>query len=144
MDNKPVIVGVDGAEDSVRALRWAATHAGSVGAPLHAYGVFEVPAMHSPYGMAAWENPENLEKNMRTVLADTIAKALGEDAQVEQKVLQGHPAKVLVEHSGEAGLLVIGSRGRGAFAGMLLGSVSQYVVARAKCPVVVMPTHSED
>ncbi|MGW8590270.1 universal stress protein [Dietzia sp. NPDC055340] len=146
METKPVIVGIDGAEDSVRALQWAVVHARSVGAPLHVMAVYEVPAMLSPYGMAAWENPANLEQNARAMLDATVKSALGEDegAAVVQRVVQGHPGKVLVEQSDGAGLLVIGSRGRGAFTGMLLGSVSQYVVARAKCPVVVMPHNAPD
>jgi nucleotide-binding universal stress UspA family protein len=50
----------------------------------------------------------------------------------------GHPARVLLDAAADAVLLVVGSRGRGGFTGMLLGSVSQHVVARAPCPVVVV------
>lgn len=144
MITKPIIVGVDGADDSVRALRWAADHARTIDAPLHVLAAFEIPTQFGPYGMAGWENPTDLEKRARSVLSDTVRSTLGEDAQVVQHVVQGHPAQALVERSPEALLIVLGSRGRGGFAGLLLGSVSQHVVAHAKCPVVVMPHNAPD
>jgi nucleotide-binding universal stress UspA family protein len=57
---------------------------------------------------------------------------------VSQRAVMGHPAKVLLDAAADAALLVVGSRGRGGFTGMLLGSVSQHVIARAACPVVVV------
>lgn len=144
MTTKPIIVGIDGADDSVRALRWAADHARAVGAPLHVLAAFEIPAQYGPYGMAGWENPADLEKRARAVLSDTVRSTLGEDATVVEHVVQGHPAHALVEKSDDALLLVMGSRGRGGFAGLLLGSVSQHVVAHARCPVVVMPHNAPD
>lgn len=144
MSTKPVIVGIDGADDSVRALRWAAEHARAVGAPLQVLSAFEVPTQFGPYGMAGWENPTDLEKRAREVLSDTVQSTLGEDAQVIEHVVRRHPAQALVEMSDQAQLIVMGSRGRGGFAGLLLGSVSQYVVAHARCPVVVMPHNAPD
>lgn len=144
MDAKPVIVGVDGAQDSVRALRWAAEYARAHEAPLHALAVFDVPTVFGPYAMAGWENSTDLERNARSMLADTVRETLGEDAQVEEHVARGHPAAALVAASHDARLVVVGSRGRGGFAGLLLGSVSQHVVAHAQCPVVVMPHSAPD
>lgn len=144
MSTKPIIVGIDGADDSVRALRWAADHARTVGAPLHVLSAFEIPTQFGPYGMAGWENPTDLEKRARDVLSDTVRSTLGEDAQVTEHVVRNHPAHALVEMSEQAHLIVMGSRGRGGFAGLLLGSVSQYVVAHARCPVVVMPHNAPD
>jgi nucleotide-binding universal stress UspA family protein len=57
---------------------------------------------------------------------------------VRTSIAEGSPAKVLIERSKEADLLVVGARGREGFAGMLLGSVSQHIVAHAECPVVVV------
>ncbi len=53
-------------------------------------------------------------------------------------VVEGAPAKVLIDHSADADLLVVGSRGHGGFAGMVLGSVSQHLAAHANCPIVIV------
>jgi nucleotide-binding universal stress UspA family protein len=80
------------------------------------------------------------EGEATSTLKDTVAKAVDSpDAdRVSQRVVQGHPAQVLVDAAADAALLVVGSRGRGGFTGMLLGSASQHVIARAACPVVVV------
>ena len=74
-------------------------------------------------------------------LEKSVANAVDspEADRVSQRVVEGHPAQVLLDAAADAALLVVGSRGRGGFRGMLLGSVSQDVVARAACPVVVVP-----
>lgn len=56
---------------------------------------------------------------------------------LEYKIIEGHPAPVLVAESREADLLVVGSRGHGEFIGMLIGSTSEHCVTNASCPVVV-------
>jgi nucleotide-binding universal stress UspA family protein len=74
-------------------------------------------------------------------MTETLAKAVAEAApglDIEQQISYGHPAQVLVEQSGEADLLVVGSHGHGAFTGMLVGSVSIHCVTNAQCPVVVI------
>lgn len=144
MNAKPVVVGVDGAEDSIRALKWAADYAHTNDAPLHVLTAFFVPTIFGPYAMADWQSPSSLEEAARIMLTETVRNTLGEDAQVEQRVLKGHPAEALVATSEDARLLVVGSRGRGGVAGMLMGSVSQHVVAHARCPVVVMPRNASE
>lgn len=138
MENKPVIVGVDGSVDSVQALQWAAEYARAYQVPLQALTTFKVPNVYGPQAMAGWEDPTRLKEDSRNMLADTVREALGQDARVEEQVLRGHPAQVLVKASQDAQLLVVGSRGRGGFTGLLLGSVSQHVVTHARCTVVVM------
>lgn len=139
MEAKPVVVGIDGGPDSLRALAWAADYAGTVNAPLIVLTAYEIPTTFGPYAMAGWEDSTQLEQRARETLAEAVRDTLGDDATAEQHVVRGHPAQVLVAASRDAHLVVVGSRGRGGFAGMLLGSVSQHVVAHARCPVVVLP-----
>lgn len=139
MDVKPVVVGVDGGPDSIRALEWAAEYARDVRAPLIALTAYEPTAVVGPYAMAGWESPETLEENARTMLADVVRDTLGENADVAQYALRGHPAEAIIAASKDARLIVVGSRGRGGFKGLLLGSVSQHVVPHSLCPVVVLP-----
>ena len=139
-----IVVGVDGSSHSEEALRWALGQARLTGQPVEA--------------VTSWSNLIDLGvggegglvgfdwKGLATsTLENTVAKAVDSaDAdRVTQRVVQGHPAKVLVDAAADAALLVVGSRGRGGFKGMLLGSVSQHVVARAACPVVVVRTPAD-
>lgn len=132
-----IVVGVDGSDPSKEALRWAADQAGLTGARLRVVLSWELPsaAYLSPL-------PEGLdfEKDAHQVLDEEIDGVLGADPgiEVERVVVEGHPAPVLLEMSKDAGLLVVGSRGHGQFAGMLLGSVSEHCVSHAACPVVVV------
>lgn len=144
MDAKPVVVGVDGGPDSLKALAWAADYASTVGAPVIAIAAVETPAVVGPYAMAGWVDPEVLEDRARTMLADSVRDTLGDEAQVEQTVIRGHPAEAIVTASQDARLVVVGSRGWGGFRGLLMGSVSQHVVSHSHSPVVVLPRHSED
>ncbi|MDV8000257.1 universal stress protein [Rhodococcus sp. IEGM 1408] len=139
MEAKPVVVGVDGGPDSIRALEWAADYARTVEAPLVAVTAFDLPTIYGPYAMVGWESSTELENQARSMLADAVRNTLGEDALVDQRVIRGHPAEVMVAASGDARLVVMGSRGHGGFAGMVMGSVSQHVVSHARCPVVVLP-----
>ncbi|NYF98498.1 universal stress protein [Janibacter cremeus] len=139
MASKPIIVGIDGSADSVRALKWAAEHARLVDAPLVGLVAWDLEPVYGYMAMTNWETSESVEREARTMMADAIGDALGKDAQIEERSVRGHAAKVLVEASEDAQLVVVGSRGRGGFMGMLLGSVSQHVVTHARCPVMVMP-----
>jgi nucleotide-binding universal stress UspA family protein len=133
-----IVVGVDGSGPSVDALRWAATEARLRGDALEVITAWEWPLS---FGWAPpWPADFNPEKEAGAALAEVISKELGEGSglEVRQKVVEGHPAAALVEASKEADLLVVGSRGHGAFTGMLLGSVSEHCAAHAGCPVVVV------
>lgn len=145
MDTRPVVVGVDGGPDSLQALQWAADYARLVDAPLVALTAYQLPTVYGPYAMAGWSDSSELESSARHMLEGAVRDTLGEDFTVTLAVLQGHPAEAVVAASGDARLVVLGSRGHGGFAGMLLGSVSQHVVAHALCPVLVLPhQHTAD
>lgn len=144
MDTRPVVVGVDGGPDSLRALQWAAEYAAALDAPLIALSAYQLPVVYGPYAMAGWEDSSELEGSTREMLAEAVREALGDDASVTPAIIQGHAAEALIVASRDARLVVVGSRGRGGFTGMMLGSVSQHVVAHAHCPVVVLPHSSLD
>lgn len=141
-----IVVGMDGSARSMAALEWAVAEARVRGC-----GVKIVMAWQHPqaYGAAdVWGLGTDPSLDAAEVLAsaaDAEAERLAEQAAPARDVpmtwetVEGHPAEVLVGISGNADLLVVGSRGHGGFVGMLLGSVSQHVVAHAKCPVLVVP-----
>ncbi|BCY09468.1 universal stress protein [Actinoplanes sp. L3-i22] len=133
-----VVVGVDGSSSSTAALRWAAHQARITGGRLLAVMAWEVPVF---YGWAPAYPYEDLPATAGKVLGETVREALGvgaPDVPVLESVVAGHPAQVLIEASGRAALLVVGSHGHGTFTGGLLGSVSQRCVHHAHCPVVVV------
>ncbi len=144
---RPIVVGVDGSPSSLRALEWAVGQARLVEAPVEAVIAWQDPAI---YGMGfGWApvsfDSDTLAAAAEKVLADSLAQLTtgkqteGSPAQVVARVVQGPPAQVLLEAARGAQLLVVGSRGHGTLAGVLLGSVSQHCVQHAPCPVLVIP-----
>jgi nucleotide-binding universal stress UspA family protein len=134
-----VVVGVDGSPSSVLALKWATNYATTTGARLRAVLAWHFPAAAgpAPVGVA----PEVISDEVRSDMSAALAKAVAEGApgmEVDQVVGYGHPVQILVDESAKADLLVVGSRGHGAFTGMLVGSVSIHCVTHAHCPVVVI------
>jgi nucleotide-binding universal stress UspA family protein len=139
---RSIVVGVDGSPSSQLALRWAVDRAGQTGQPVHAVIAWDYPVMAGipvNYGIGQVDAGD-WAGNSREILDETIRQTLTADemARVEQHVVHGHPAKVLQEAAADADLLVVGCRGHGGFAGMLLGSVSQHLIAHAPCPVTVV------
>ena len=133
-----IVVGVDGSPRSGEALRWAVRQAALTGASVDAVIAWHDPSSYEGY---AWLIAD-------TSYAEAAAKALGETVgtvvpadsgvTVHQRVEEGHPARVLLDAADGADLLVVGSRGHGGFAGLLLGSVSQHCVLHSPCPVLVI------
>jgi nucleotide-binding universal stress UspA family protein len=132
-----IVVGIDGSDASLDALAWAARQAELTGGTLLVLTTWEWPAS------LGWAVPVPDNFNPASHAASGVETAVAAvraehpSLTIETRVAEGHPAPVLVEASRDADLLVVGSRGRGAFAGMLLGSVSAHCVTRAHCPVVV-------
>ena len=127
-----------------RALKWAVTEAEAWGAELTA--IAAVP-MASGAGALAWlpaaVDREQVLADVRSGLDRAINEALEghEGVTVRRHALDGNPAELLAEFSTAVDLIVVGSRGRGGFSGLLLGSTSQAVLSHASCPVLVAPTH---
>lgn len=136
MGSGRIVVGVDGSSSSARAVAWAARQAKLTGAELHAVAAWNWAATYGyvPVGDFDWE-AETLR-----MLDGVLEKAVdaGQLASAHRHVTEGHPAQVLLDAGEGAELLVVGNRGHGGFSGMLLGSVSQYLVTHAHCPVVVV------
>lgn len=136
-----IVVGVDGSENSLDALRWAAAEARLRGAPLRVVGTFTTPIMSTGYEVAV-PDPDDLDAAAHTMLGAAVdaVRETGdlEGVDVSTEVLEGHAGERLIALSREADLLVVGSRGHGGFMGLLLGSVTTYVVNHAMCPVVVV------
>jgi nucleotide-binding universal stress UspA family protein len=130
-----IVVGVDGSPQSEHALRWAADQARTTGRRLHAVLAWQLPF---GYGVTARAEPDPAAHGEH-LLSTTVSHALGEQdaAATEREVVQDAPAAALLRAAENADLLVVGCRGRGGFAGMLLGSVSRHVAAHASCPVVI-------
>jgi nucleotide-binding universal stress UspA family protein len=138
-----IVVGVDGSEPSRRALRWAAQQAKLTGAALNVVTSWEYPPS---FGWAPpYPQEFNPDQDAREALQEAVAAELGTDPEVavQLTVVEGHPSFVLTEAAQSAALLVVGSRGHGAFAGMMLGSVSEYCASHSPCPVVVV-RHPDD
>jgi nucleotide-binding universal stress UspA family protein len=138
----PVVVGVDGSDGSVAALRWAARYGAATKTPVRAVLVWHYPTSASapPPGHAPEQVQHEVEGEEADALREMLAKAAPDmaDAEVHGVIRYGHPAQALIDESSQAGLLVVGRRGRGGFLGMHVGSVSQHCVNGAHCPIVVV------
>jgi nucleotide-binding universal stress UspA family protein len=136
-----IVVGVDGSREGERALLWAVEEARLRGAEL------ELVQAAPPAGMwdavTGWSSRAQLERAAEELLDEVLeevvlARVDTGDLVVHRTVRSGAAAEVLTEQARGADLLVVGARGRGGFAGLLLGSVAAQVVSHAPCPVVVV------
>lgn len=136
-----IVVGVDGSEGSVAALRWAVGEAALRGAVVEAVSSFHVPYVGAASVMPLMLDPEEFrdaaDAVLRKVIDEVDASSLAEP--VRPMVIEGPASTVLVEAGRRASLLVVGARGHGGLTGMLLGSVSRQVTEHATIPVVVVP-----
>ena len=131
---RTIVVGVDGSDGSVGALSWACDRASATGASVEAVTTWQWPMSLGP----AVPIPTGYDPagDAQTMLEAIVAPEADRypSLTIRTRVVEGHPAEALVEASRHADLLVVGSRGHGGFAGMLLGSVSQHCAAHAACP----------
>ena len=150
-----VVVGVDGSAGAAEALRWAVAEAhlrkarlrivhawtyGYTGLPLGGFGAMGGFDSYLPFDGI---DPVELQKAAEGLVETAIAKVAGgiRGVELQRRVVEGGAAQVLIGAAVGADLLVVGSRGHGGFAGLMLGSVSQQCVHHAPCPVVVVRTH---
>jgi nucleotide-binding universal stress UspA family protein len=134
-----IVVGVDGSEPSIRALRWAARQAGLTGDALEAVISWEYPAAGWATMVAAIPADFDPQALAAQVLDEALEQTLGDEAAaVARTVLIGNPAQALMDRSDGASLLVVGDRGYSGFKATLLGSVGLHLAQHAPCPVVVV------
>ena len=142
MAAKPIVAGTDGSEESLRAVDWAAREAALRGAPLRIVSAATLlPRMVPRAGSAEYDTVTDvLVKDRDRALAAAAERAakMAPGLLIDADRLTGQPAEAVTESGAGALMLVVGSRGRGAFTAMVLGSVSRYVASHASCPVVVV------
>ncbi|WP_028281176.1 universal stress protein [Arthrobacter sp. H5] len=136
--NSPrIVVGVDGSEQSIAALRFARKLAPPFGAVIQAISTWDYPPEYAGYVPIESDNFDEITQKR---LDTAVQAAYGEDPPegLEKLVVFSHPSKGLVKAAEGAVMLVLGRRGHGSFRGLLMGSVSGACVAHAKCPVLVV------
>lgn len=138
-----IVVGVDGSELSNSALQWAVeeAHHRDFRVLVVSTWIMEQPAGFQPsLAGTAWGYDPNLGPSTHAMVDDMISKIAVQfpDVVIDKRVVAGRAAKELIALSNDAALVVVGSRGHGGFSGMLIGSVSQHVLAHSTCSVVVV------
>ena len=135
-----IVVGVDGSQHAVAALEFAVEEAALRGAHLRIVFAWNVPTT-SAVGMLSAKLMRSFDDEAERIVQAAVARAgeLQPSCVCEPRVVKGDPGSVLLAEARGATLLVVGSRGRGGVAGMLLGSVSRQVLHHAPCPVTMVP-----
>jgi nucleotide-binding universal stress UspA family protein len=137
-----IVVGVDGSPGADAALRWAWDEAQRRHAQLNVVHAWTIPYVGElGWTSAAVVSQDALKQAAKATLADSLERVVppGSHVIVHEVIAEGSAAAVLREQANDADLLVVGSRGRGGFAGLVLGSVSQQCAHHSPCPVVIVP-----
>jgi nucleotide-binding universal stress UspA family protein len=137
-----IVVGVDGSDGSAIALDFAMKEAALRGSRLRLVSAWEIPASVLASVVAGKEFYEEFRETAIRVAREAAQLVNAQQPRVEHEeiVVEGQAAKVLLENSEDAELMVVGRRGHGSFREMLLGSISRQVVVHAKCPLVIVPS----
>jgi nucleotide-binding universal stress UspA family protein len=142
MAAKPIVAGTDGSEESLRAVDWAAREAALRGVPLRIVAAAALlPRMSARVGTVEYQNVTDVlvsERDSALAAAAERAARAADGVLIDTDELSGPPADAIVASGSGALMLVVGSRGVGAFTALLLGSVSRYAASHAPCPVVVV------
>ncbi|MGO4692287.1 universal stress protein [Glaciibacter sp. 2TAF33] len=139
----PILVGIDGSAASVEALHRAAELALGLDRPLEGIAVWELPhAMYDVYYPEPGWSPAGDAQQVLDAAAAAVFDGQTPDWYTAS-TRKGKPARVLIEASAGAEMLVLGSRGHGGFVGLMLGSVSMACAAHAQCPVLIVHPSKE-
>lgn len=136
-----IVVGVDGSAPSLQALQQAAELAASLDCSLDAVTTWEHSRLYDPHyadwaAISEWPPEGEAGKVLATAIHEAFQGT--PPLPIRMKVEQGRAARVLIRESKDARMLVLGSRGHGGFAGLLLGSVGTACAAHAACPVLII------
>jgi nucleotide-binding universal stress UspA family protein len=138
----PIVTATDGSEESLRAVEWAAREAELRGLPLRIVSAAALPPRMAEHqtasGVPTVADTVVNDRDRALAAATERATAVAPDILVDADGLGGSPAQAITEAGSGASMLVVGSRGMGAFTALILGSVSRYAAAHAVCPVVVV------
>lgn len=137
----PIVVGIDGSPYQPAVLDWAVAEARLRHRPLALVHGFEWSTLGTSFEAAPYGAVQEMIHDNAVRVRDEAAaavRAAAPDVEVTARVVNGSPATVLVRESARAALVVVGHRGRGGFAGLLVGSVAAKVAAHADCPVLVV------
>ncbi len=139
-----ILVGIDGSDHSQRALEWAMKEAAIRHAPLTVLTVHQAVRGYLS-GAAVYPDDTALTQKAREAVqaeTDKVLAGLGESRpeSVTVRAVHGFPAEELIEASRDADMVVVGERGAGGFARLVMGSVTTQVAHHAHCPVVIIPT----
>jgi len=139
-----IVVGTDGSDASLDAMRWALEEARARDGRLVVVHAWHVPNVPGPMGLPLMTVPrEDLERNARAVLDAAIRHLDRGHVEVQPELIEAHPVEALLTMGAGADLLVVGSRGLGGFKRLLLGSVSHQIALHAPCPVVIVPATAD-
>ena len=130
-----IVVGVDGSEQSLAALRWAVEEARMRHGTVHLITAWHYPPVPSTVEDSGSNDSFHAAERVQ---AGALKAVAAEDVDIKGMLVRGPSANVLLDAAKDADLLVVGSRGRGGFAGLLLGSTSSQVAHHAPCPVLVV------
>lgn len=145
MSASRIVVGVDDSDGARRALRWAVDHAPAFDSTVEAVFAYEFRPAWIDYDRDVEKWRKRLAGEAATTLHKIVTEVMtlcNDGVDVTEVVQEGDAAPALIERSSDAELLVVGSRGRGTLAGVVLGSVSRRCTEHAPCPVVVIPAGS--
>ena len=135
-----IVVGVDGSSGAQAALRFAVEEARLRGATLRLVTAWHIPSIAYSGGFVAPFDEREFEQGAEAACDEALAAVREEiaDLEVQRVAREGQAARILLEEAKDADLLVVGTRGHGGFAGLLLGSVSEQCAHHALCPVVIV------
>lgn len=141
---RTIVVGVDESHGARKALAWALDEAQAHGARIRLVHAFQPVSGYYPHSAVEGQHlragiEEETRQAAEAFVADLLVEAQTGEVEVEPIITRGRASEALLEAAQGADIVVVGSRGHGGFAGLLLGSVSQQVVHHAPCPVVVVP-----